>query len=244
MMTLSIADSVLRHQLLLIDDDEDMTQMLAEYLSLDRYDVSVAHDGRAADLLLSQRDFDVILLDLMLPGVNGLDILRRYRQRSLRPVIMFSAHGDETDRVLGLEGGADDYLVKPFGPRELKARIQAILRRAAQQSAAPQGILTLGPLNHTPATGETCWDDRAVALTGAEQRILALLMRSQERIVSREELGQYALGRAPSAYDRSVETHIYSIRRKLGIDAEASPIVLRNLRGQGYILALRQVQAG
>ncbi len=228
-----------KHSVLLIDDDVELAQMLAEYLALDAYSVVLAHDGRSGDSLLQQRSFDITLLDLMLPDINGLELLRRYRQWSQKPVIMLSAHGSEADRVLGLESGADDYLSKPFGPRELKARIQAILRRAGEQSDKAPDTLQLGPLSLTTATGEASHDGKVITLTGAEQRVLEILMRTPGQIVSRQDIGQHALGRVPEAYDRSVETHISSLRRKLGLDQDSSALLLRNLRGQGYVLALR-----
>ena len=239
MASSSAPPAISKYSVMLIDDDVELAQMLAEYLALDAYSVALAHDGHSADALLQQRSFDITLLDLMLPDINGLDLLRRYRLWSQRPVIMLSAHGNEADRVLGLESGADDYLSKPFGPRELKARIQAILRRTNEHSSQPPHTLQLGVLSLATATGEVGYDGKVVTLTGAEQRVLEILIRAPGQIVSRQDIGRHALGRVPEAYDRSVETHISSLRRKLGLDQDGSTILLRNLRGQGYVLALR-----
>lgn len=225
-----------RHRILVADGDVDMATMLSEYLSMDMFHVTVAHDGLAAMQALARQTFDIMLLELMLPHVNGLELLRRYRRHAQQPVIMMSAHSSEADRVLGLESGADDYLTKPFGPRELKARIRTILRRVAGQPGA-DGELQFGPLSYRPSTGNIYWNGRVTALTGAEQRLLERLMRLPGQIVSRQDLAIYALGRIPSTYDRCIETHISNIRRKLRLDLPSAPVVLRNLRGRGYMLA-------
>ena len=224
---------------LLIDDDVELARMLSAYLALDNYAVMLAHDGRSAGVLLRQREFDVTLLDLMLPDLNGLELLRHYRLHSRKPVIMLSAHGNEADRVLGLESGADDFLCKPFGPRELKARIQAVMRRAGEPAEAGAEILTLGPLSLSPTTGEAWWEGRPLVLTGSEQRVLKVLMRAPGQLVSRPDIARHALGRALQLHDRSVETHISNLRRKLALERSDAPLALRNLRGQGYVLTLR-----
>ena len=226
-----------RPSILLVDDDIELTQMLREYLEPDDYVVTAVHSGAQAETLLAQQDFDMALLDLMLPDTTGLEILQRFRARSARPVIMFTAHGSEPDRVQGLEQGADDYLAKPFSPRELKARIQAVLRRFHRVPDTPRpGPVVAGPLTYDPVSGRTSIDGRSVTLTGAEQRILEILMRAYGRVVSRETIGQQALGRQPGPFDRSVETHISSLRRKLGLDNCAAGLQVRNLRGHGYVL--------
>ena len=144
-------------RILLIDDDAELAQMLREYLEPAHFQLALAHTCEQGLHLASQQDFDLLLLDLMLPDGNGLDLLKQYRQRSRRPVIMFTAHGGETDRVLGLEFGADDYLTKPFSPRELKARITAVLRRFDEiPEAAPSG-LAVGALSLDPASGRPAW---------------------------------------------------------------------------------------
>ncbi|WP_313379546.1 response regulator transcription factor [Achromobacter insolitus] len=224
-------------RILLIDDDVELAQMLREYLEPGHCQLSLAHSGAQGLALLAQDDYDLILLDLMLPDGNGLDLLKQYRQRSRRPVIMFTAHGGETDRVLGLEFGADDYLAKPFSPRELKARITAVLRRFDEVPEATRPALALGMVSLDPASGLLRVGDSEIALTGAEQRILEILMRTPGQVVGRDQIGQYALGRKPDRYDRSIDTHISSLRKKLRTDAGSDTLTIRNLRGLGYVLA-------
>ncbi|CAB3695531.1 MULTISPECIES: response regulator transcription factor [Achromobacter] len=224
-------------RILLIDDDVELAQMLREYLEPNHCLLTLASTGAQGLAMLAQDDYDLVLLDLMLPDGNGLDLLKRYRQRSRRPVIMFTAHGGETDRVLGLEFGADDYLAKPFSPRELKARITAVLRRFEEVPETSRPSLTLGALSLDPASGRACLDAEEVLLTGAEQRILELLMRAPGQVVAREQIGMYALGRRPDRYDRSIDTHISTLRKKLRLDQSSGTLSIRNLRGLGYVLA-------
>ncbi|SOY58800.1 response regulator transcription factor [Cupriavidus taiwanensis] len=225
-------------RVLLIDDDLELAQMLREYLEPDHCTVTLAHTREQGETLLARNDYDVALLDLMLPDGNGLDLLRLHRARSQRPVIMFTAHGDEADRVLGLELGADDYLSKPFSPRELRARMHAVLRRfqCAMPAAGASPWLEAGALRLNLASGEAVHGAARSTLTGAEQRVLEILMRSAGRVVAREEIGRFALGRAPERYDRSLDTHVSALRRKLSLDGTTSPLRIRNLRGQGYLL--------
>jgi len=224
-------------RILLIDDDVELAQMLREYLEPGHCQLALAHSGAQGLALLAQDDYDLVLLDLMLPDGNGLDLLKQYRQRSRRPVIMFTAHGGETDRVLGLEFGADDYLAKPFSPRELKARITAVLRRFEEVPDAVRPALALGAVSLDPATGLLRVGDSEIALTGAEQRILEILLRTPGQVVGRDQIGLYALGRKPDRYDRSIDTHISALRKKLRSDGGAETLAIRNLRGLGYVLA-------
>ncbi len=229
-------------RILLIDDDVELAQMLREYLESGQCQLTLAHSGAHGTALLARDDYDLVLLDLMLPDGNGLDLLKQYRQRSRRPVIMFTAHGGETDRVLGLEFGADDYLAKPFSPRELKARITAVLRRFDETpEAARPGLtrpgLTLGAMSLDSASGLLRVGDSEIALTGAEQRILEILMRTPGQVVGRDQIGLYALGRKPDRYDRSIDTHISALRKKLRPDGGPEALSIRNLRGLGYVLA-------
>ncbi|WP_373979588.1 response regulator transcription factor [Achromobacter sp. JD417] len=229
--------SAVARRILLIDDDVELAQMLREYLEPNQCQLTLAHTRSQGQTLLAQDDFDLVLLDLMLPDGNGLDLLKHYRQRSRRPVIMFTAHGGETDRVLGLEFGADDYLAKPFSPRELKARITAVLRRFEHAPAPASPSLSLGALSLDPATGRARLGGDEVMLTGAEQRILEILMRAPGQVIARDQIGLYALGRTPDRYDRSIDTHISSLRKKLRLDQHADMLSIRNLRGLGYVLA-------
>ncbi|CAB3704790.1 Transcriptional regulatory protein CpxR [Achromobacter deleyi] len=234
---MSIPTQMVTRRILLIDDDVDLALMLREYLDPHHVDLTLAHSSAQGLPLALQDGYDLILLDLMLPDGNGLDLLRRLRQSSRRPVIMFTAHGGETDRVLGLELGADDYLAKPFSPRELKARICAVLRRFEETPEAPAAELNVGTLSLDAASGRARLGTQEVLLTGAEQRILEVLMRAPGQVVPREQISLYALGRTADRYDRSIDTHISSLRKKLRLDHADDAPAIRNLRGLGYVLA-------
>ncbi len=169
----------------------------------------------------------------MLPSLSGFDVLRRLRQTLTVPVIMLTARGEDIDRILGLELGADDYLPKPFNPKELVARIHAVLRRTAKEHSNP--TMTVGSLHLSAATLEATVDGRTVRLTGTEFRVLELLMRGAGQAQSRAFLTERILGRALSEYDRSIDTHISNLRRKL-VDERGRGIEIRNIRGAGYLL--------
>ncbi|MBV6415638.1 MAG: Transcriptional regulatory protein CpxR [Steroidobacteraceae bacterium] len=220
-------------QLLLIDDDRDLCAMLEELLGGEGFGVASLHSGPAALAHLEQHRVDLVVLDVMLPGMSGFDVLRELRRRSVVPVLMLTARGDAVDRIVGLEVGADDYLAKPFHPRELIARIRAILRRPATAPAgAADRLLTVGPLVLDLARGRATVDERPVALTGAEVRVLEELMRSAGQVLSRQQLCDRALGRPLEAFDRSIDTHVANLRRKLG---EGAPQI-RGVRGAGYAM--------
>lgn len=226
---------------LLVDDDIEMGRMLADFMINQHIQLQLVHDGALAAAALQERKFDLVLLDVMLPGRSGFDILRELRRHSSLPVIMLTARGNDTDRIVGLELGADDYLPKPFNPRELSARIRAVLRRGRSEenkpAASDDGTLRCGVLAYCPRTLEARLDGSPVRLTGAEGRILEILMRSAGRMVGREPLSQWALGRKLLPQDRSLDTHTSNLRRKLRL-SEASPgrPELRSVRGQGYML--------
>lgn len=228
-----------RHRLLLVDDDRALCEMLVEYLEPEGFGVEAIHDGRLALEQLAGDGFDLVILDVMLPGANGLDVLRELRSRSRIPVLMLTARGDDVDRIVGLEVGADDYLPKPFNPRELVARLRAILRRAAAAppaGGASEAVEACG-IVLDPATYGASRDGAPLALTGAEFRVLELLLRRAGTVVSRDELTEKALGRRLTPYDRAVDTHVSNLRRKLGRDDSGrSPI--RNVRGAGYLFAV------
>jgi DNA-binding response OmpR family regulator len=229
------AAGMTRTSLLLVDDDRELDQMLTEYLSAEPFSVAIAEDGIVALDRLTHESFDLVILDVMLPSLNGFDVLRRLRQTLTVPVIMLTARGEDIDRILGLELGADDYLPKPFNPKELVARIHAVLRRTAKNTEYPNQAITVGPLHLSAATLEATVHGRAVRLTGTEFRILELLMRGAGRAQSRELLTERILGRTLSAYDRSIDTHISHLRRKLS-DEHGKGIEIRNIRGAGYVL--------
>jgi DNA-binding response OmpR family regulator len=174
----------------------------------------------------------------MLPGASGFDVLRDLGADFETPILMLTARGDDVDRIVGLELGADDYLSKPFNPRELVARMRAVLRRSSNRAArmAASEVLEVGPIRLQTATHQVSVDGHAVTLTGAEFRVLELLMRSAGQVLSRDHLTETALGRKLVPYDRSIDTHISNLRRKLNLEAGRIP-ELKNVRGAGYMLA-------
>lgn len=225
------------HRILLVDDDHELCEMLADYLTPEGFETVAVGDGETGLERIRSETFDLVVLDVMLPGLTGFDVLRRLRETHRTPVLMLTARGDDVDRIVGLEIGADDYLSKPFNPRELTARIRAILRRAESPSDADAGerVLTVGTLRLDPGTHRAFAGDRNLQLTGAEFRILGTLMRRAGRIVSREDLTREALGREHSPFDRSIDTHVSNLRKKIGpVQDRGTPI--RNVRGAGYLL--------
>ena len=221
--------------ILLVDDDCELDQMLTEYLSTGPFTVATALDGTVALDRLTNEAFDLVILDVMLPSLNGFDVLRRLRQTLTVPVIMLTARGEDFDRIFGLELGADDYLPKPFNPKELVARIHAVLRRTSKNTEYSNQAITVGSLYLNTATLEVTINGRPIRLTGTEFRILELLMRGVGHAQARELLTESALGRTLSAYDRSIDTHIGNLRRKL-VDEHGRAMEIRNIRGAGYML--------
>jgi DNA-binding response OmpR family regulator len=222
--------------LLIVDDDRELGQMLTEYLSGEGFQVSVLRDGaEALDRLIEQpHPADLVILDVMLPSLSGFEVLRRLRRNLSVPVIMLTAHGADVDRIIGLELGADDYLAKPFNPRELVARVRAVLRRfSPRDTDAPAHPVTIGPLRLDPAIFEVTLSGEAVRLTGTE--LLEVLMRSAGQVQSRESLTERVLGRRLTPYDRSIDTHVSNLRRKLGLGEQGLPEI-RSIRGAGYVL--------
>lgn len=223
--------------ILMIDDDVALTQLVAEYLQLDGYQFKAVHQGPEGLELAKSNAFELILLDIMLPGMDGLTLLKQLRQHSYCPVLMLTARGDEIDRVVGLELGADDYLAKPFSPRELVARIKAILRRVEliQQQQQPQlSALQVNGLRLDSAKRQIFVAEHALILTATEYQILELLMRHAGDVVSKEDLSQLALGKRLQLYDRSLDMHISNIRKKIAQYDESEKI--QTLRGLGYVL--------
>jgi DNA-binding response OmpR family regulator len=224
--------------LLIVDDDRELGQMLTEYLTGEGFQVSLVRDGaEALDRLTEQsHPFDLVILDVMLPSLSGFEVLRRLRHTLSVPVIMLTAHGADVDRIVGLELGADDYLSKPFNPRELVARIRAVLRRfSSRDTDTPSHPVSVGPLRLDPATFEVTLSGQAVRLTGTELRLLEVLMRSVGQVQSRESLTERVLGRRLTPYDRSIDTHVSNLRRKLGLGENGLPEI-RSIRGAGYVL--------
>ncbi|MGO9513986.1 MAG: response regulator [Steroidobacteraceae bacterium] len=224
-------------RVLIVDDDRELCQMLTEYLVAEHFEVKSVHDGGDALAELQANDFEIVILDVMLPSVGGFDVLRKLGASYDTPILMLTARGDDVDRIVGLELGADDYLSKPFNPRELVARIRAILRRASNRPARSSvpDELTVGPIVLNTGMHHVRVADKPVALTGAEFRVLELLMRSTGQVISREAMTEQALGRKLVPYDRSIDTHISNLRRKLELEAGKNPEI-KNVRGSGYIL--------
>ena len=224
-------------RVLLVDDDRELCQMLAEYLNAEHFEVTGVHDGGDALAALRAGSFDIVILDVMLPTVGGFDVLRELGAAHATPILMLTARGDDVDRIVGLELGADDYLSKPFNPRELVARIRAILRRVSMRSARA-GVpdeLRVGPITLNAGMHRVQVSGATVALTGAEFRVLESLMRSAGQVISREAMTEQALGRRLVPYDRSIDTHISNLRRKLDLEAGRNPQI-KNVRGSGYTL--------
>ena len=211
--------------------------MLDEYLSPEGYFVSAVHDGSAALETLAASTFDIVILDVMLPKRSGTDVLREIRKTSQVPVLMLTAKGEEVDRIVGLELGADDYLPKPFNPRELSARLRAILRRISADDGDSSGKLAIGDLSIEPASRSVRVGDKAVQLTGAEFRLLEILARSAGEVVDKDRLYEQGLGRRYNPYDRSLDTHVSNLRRKLGPAADGGTRIA-SARGVGYQLRL------
>lgn len=220
--------------ILLIDDDEELCDLLSEYLEGEGWTVESLHNGRQGLVRALEGEWDVIILDIMLPGLNGLDLLRSLRERRGTPVIMLTARGEEVDRIVGLELGADDYLPKPFNPRELAARIRAVLRRSASLKGTNDlQSIQVGDLILDPGSRSVRISDQMIQLTGVEFDLLELMLDRAGHAVSREELSLHALGRKASAYDRSLDTHMSNLRKKLGRDSEGRERLL-TIRGLGY----------
>ncbi len=220
--------------ILLIDDDRQLAAMLGDFLRPDKLSLTTCDNGEDGLIRLKQESFDLLILDVMLPGISGLDVLRKLRQDSDMPVIMLTARGDDVDRIVGLEIGADDYLPKPFNPRELSARIKAILRRAHAGSATSSDRQFNG-INLDPRTRRAAVNGQGLRLTGTEFEILHCLLETPGNVVSKEQLSERALGRRLLPYDRSIDTHISNLRGKLERAGNDSATI-QNQRGIGYVL--------
>jgi two-component system OmpR family response regulator len=221
-------------RVLIIDDDARLYELLARYLGANGVGTTHAPDGRRGLAALEGGVFDAVLLDVMMPGLDGLEVCRRIREKSRVPVIMLTAKGDETDRVVGLELGADDYVPKPFSPRELLARLRAVLRRSHPEALAE--TLRVGDISIEVASRAVRMSGNPVDLTGIEFDLLLALARRPGRVVPRDTLLEQA-GRGDVAVgDRTVDVHVSHLRRKLGDDPR-SPRLIKTVRGVGYVLA-------
>jgi DNA-binding response OmpR family regulator len=223
---------------LLIDDDAELSKLLEEYLQSEQLHLDAAHDGPAGLQKALSNQYAVVILDVMLPGMSGLDVLKQLRQKSTVPVLMLTARGSELDRILGLELGADDYLPKPFNPRELVARLRAILRRTTTPAAGPTAQpVHVADVELHPESRSVLCSGKAVTLTGAEFDLLYTFLRNPGKIISREDLTQAALGRPMSPMDRSIDVHVSNLRRKLG-SYNSDHERIKAIRGSGYVYLL------
>lgn len=226
-------------KLLLIDDDQELCQLLQEYLTAEGFSVDLAHDGQQALEQVQKVPYAAIILDVMLPVRSGFEVLKELRQHYSTPVLMLTAKGDTIDRVVGLEIGADDYLPKPCDPRELVARVRAVLRRAAPSThsdSSPER-LTAEHISLHLGSRTTTWQDIEVPLTGAEFSVLELLVRQAGRVISKQDLTEQALNRKLTPYDRSIDVHVSNIRKKLTAAGAHKDLII-NVRGAGYMLTV------
>jgi two-component system response regulator CpxR len=232
-------------QILVIDDDVELCSLVGEYLASEGFRVESVHDGEHGLEVASKGEYVLVVLDVMLPGINGFEVLRRLRSVSRIPVLLLTARGEDVDRIVGLEIGADDYLPKPFNPRELVARIRAILRRTREEKpgAGVPELVRVADIELDPATRTVRRSGKLVDLTSVEFSLLEALLRDAGRVVTRERLATIVLGRKFSPFDRSIDMHVSKVRKKLG-DTDGGTEYIKTVRGVGYIFALpREAQA-
>lgn len=225
-------------KILHIDDDVELGDMLCEYLRGEGFEAE--HCANPIDGLKKMADdnFQLVVLDVMMPQQNGLETLKQIRLQYNTPVLMLTARGDNIDRIVGLELGADDYVPKPCLPREIVARVRAILRRASDAGKHPKDALSLGPLEVQPAKRKVLLNGQEVELTSAEFNLLEVLASHAGQVVSKAMLSEQGLGRPLERFDRSIDVHLSSLRSKLGLNSDELPLTLHTIRGQGYQLSL------
>lgn len=222
----------MQNRVLLVEDDDELRQLLARYLTNQGFSVREAENGNDGLSLARGQNCDIVVLDIMLPDISGLDVLRSLRADTHLPVILLTARGDETDRIVGFEVGADDYIPKPCNPRELVARLQALLRRIAwDQSVEMDAARTYGDLRVEPSHRRIYQKDTPLELTATEYEVLQVLLAHAGSVVRKTDLMQWALGRRLEAHDRTLDMHISNLRKKLGND---DPPRIETVRGLGY----------
>jgi two-component system response regulator CpxR len=219
-------------RLLLVDDDAELCEILTEYFSAEGFTVESVHDGVRGLERAQSGDHALVILDLLLPGRRGLDVLQRLRSDSTVPVLILTARGEDVDRVVGLELGADDYLPKPFNARELTARVRSILRRT--RPSPDRHRRQVGDVTLDPTTRQAWRDGRTLSLTTAEFVLLEMFLRYAGQVLSRERLAEQVLGRRLASFDRSIDVHVSNLRKKLG-DAAGAREHIRAARGEGYV---------
>jgi len=234
-----------RPHVLIVDDDREIRGLLAQYLEKHDFRTTAVADGKEMRRILDRTHIDLLVLDLMLPGEDGLTLCRELRSRSQLPIIMLTARGEEVDRIVGLELGADDYVAKPFNPRELLGRIKAVLRRAAHAPRDPspdsvRGFSFGGWRLDTVTRTLRNSDGREVALSGAEYRLLAVLLGAGNRVLTRAQLTELLRGRDADPFDRSIDVRVSRLRQILGDDARA-PQIIKTVYGEGYVIGISVV---
>jgi len=232
--------SNLQQQLLVVDDEPKIRHLLKKYLSQEGYSVEAVSDGSAMDKYLINHSVDLVILDLMLPGEDGLSIGRRLRHQQNMPIIILSARSEELDKIIGLEMGADDYLAKPFNPRELLARIRSVLRRSMQDHSAANRtadkLLKFGPYCLNIERHELTRDQQSIQITTGEFSLLKIFLEHSERVLDRDTLLEITKGYTHSSIDRSIDVCVGRLRRKIE-DDPTNPVYLRTIRGVGYIFS-------
>lgn len=228
-----------RTRLLVIDDDKKLCRLIAEYLMPMGYDVTLVHTGPGGVEKATGEEWAAVILDVMLPGMDGFEVLKNIRKTSDVPVLMLTARGDEADRIVGLEIGADDYLPKTFSTRELLARLRAVMRRSTHTSTQKhadgrEAEIVVGKLRVDPNTRRAVFDDQPLTLTPVEYDLLASLARARGRVKTREQLLEEIRDRNYEVFDRSIDVHISALRKKLGDDAK-EPRFIKTIRAAGYM---------
>lgn len=229
--------TIVMGKVLIIDDDEELCELVSEYLTVEGFEVESVNDGQSGLDAARSGEYELAILDVMLPKMNGFDVLRNLRETSKLPVIMLTARGDDMERIVGLEIGADDYLPKPFNPRELAARLRAILRRTADRDEDTSEKLDVDGIQLSAAARTVVRDGELVNLTSVEFELLASLLREAGKIVRKEDLSESVLERKLSPFDRSLDMHVSNLRKKLGSRADGSDRI-KTVRSVGYIYTL------
>jgi len=233
---------------LIVDDDKEIRNLLCEYLQKQAYRVTAVADGRALRAALDAGHPDLIVLDVMLPGEDGLQLCRDLRSRSNVPIIMLTARGEETDRIVGLEMGADDYLAKPFNPRELLARIKSVLRRSRSlpENLEPEAVKSFrfaGWLLDAATRNLTSPDGVVVPLSGTEFKLLRIFLAHPNRVLTRDQLIDLMISRDAGPFDRAIDVQVSRLRQRLHEDAR-EPRIIKTVRGEGYVLAAQVAETG
>lgn len=227
--------TVERPKLLVVDDDAELRELIEAYLSQQGFDVASAEAAGPMDAFLAQNDVDLVVLDLMLPGEDGLSIAKRLKQRSDMPIIIISAQGEDVDRIVGLEIGADDYLPKPFNPRELLARIRAVLRRSGNPAVSDaESVVRFGEFEFDLSAHRLTHDGKPVSLTSGEFDLLGILVRNPNRVLDRDRILDLLTGAERSPFDRSIDVRVTRLRSKIEPDP-SSPTYIKTIWGKGYM---------